>query len=85
MAVLVIAEHHNGLSKSATRLNKVVTAAAKFGGDVDVLVAGKNAAAAAPKPPRSPVSARCCRRRRDAAQADWPKPWKPSCAADGEL
>ena len=50
MAVLVIAEHDNAALSDAT--NKVVTAAAKFGGDVDVLVAGEGAgdvAAAAAK------------------------------------
>src|SRR5436309_1034583 len=45
MTVLVIAEHDNASLKSAT-LN-TVTAAAQCGGDVHVLVAGHNAAAAA--------------------------------------
>jgi electron transfer flavoprotein alpha subunit len=45
MAVLVIAEHDNASIKDAT--NKVVTAAKAMGGDVDVLVAGSNAGAAA--------------------------------------
>lgn len=40
MTVLVIAEHDNGALKSAT-LN-TLAAAAKLGGDVDVLVAGKD-------------------------------------------
>ena len=39
MAILVIAEHDNSNIKDAT--HKVVTAASKMGGDVDVLVAGK--------------------------------------------
>jgi electron transfer flavoprotein alpha subunit len=39
MAVLVIAEHDNASLKDAT--HKTVTAAAKMGGDVDILVAGK--------------------------------------------
>lgn len=47
MAVLVIAEHHHGALSDAT--HKVVTAAIKFGGDVDVLVAGENAGAVAPE------------------------------------
>ena len=47
MAVLVIAEHHHGGLSDAT--HKVVTAASKFGGDVDLLVAGENAAAVAPE------------------------------------
>ena len=47
MAVLVIAEHHHGALSDAT--HKVVTAATKFGGDVDVLVAGENAGAVAPE------------------------------------
>jgi electron transfer flavoprotein alpha subunit len=50
MAVLVIAEHDGASLADAT--NKVVTAAAKFGGDVDILVAGEGAgdvAAAAAK------------------------------------
>ena len=45
MAALVIAEHNNGAIKGAT-LN-TVTAALACGGDVHVLVAGHNAAAAA--------------------------------------
>ena len=45
MAILVIAEHDNASLKSAT-LN-AVTAAAKIGGDIHVLVAGANCAAAA--------------------------------------
>ncbi|HRX75227.1 MAG: electron transfer flavoprotein subunit alpha/FixB family protein [Hyphomonas sp.] len=45
MAVLVIAEHDNAALSDAT--NKVVTAAAKFGGDVDILVAGEGAGAVA--------------------------------------
>ena len=44
MAVLVIAEHDNASLNDAT--HKVVTAAAKFGGDVDILVAGEGAARA---------------------------------------
>lgn len=47
MAVLVIAEHHHGALADAT--HKVVTAAAKFGGDIDVLVAGENAGSVAPE------------------------------------
>jgi electron transfer flavoprotein alpha subunit len=45
MAVLVLAEHSNSALNDATA--KTVTAAAAFGGDVDVLVAGENASAAA--------------------------------------
>ncbi|NWG54092.1 MAG: electron transfer flavoprotein subunit alpha/FixB family protein [Hydrogenophilaceae bacterium] len=45
MAVLVVAEHDNASLKDAT--HKVVSAAQKMGGDVDVLVAGHNAGAAA--------------------------------------
>ncbi|MGD9967775.1 MAG: electron transfer flavoprotein subunit alpha/FixB family protein [Hyphomonadaceae bacterium] len=45
MAVLVVAEHDNTSVKDAT--NKVVTAAKAMSGDVDVLVAGSNAGAAA--------------------------------------
>ncbi|GLR15057.1 electron transfer flavoprotein subunit alpha [Chitinimonas prasina] len=45
MSILVIAEHDNGSLKAAT-LN-TVTAAQKIGGDIHVLVAGHNAAAAA--------------------------------------
>ncbi|MDN0077062.1 FAD-binding protein [Crenobacter sp. SG2303] len=45
MAILVIAEHDNQSLKAGT-LN-TVTAAAKVGGDIHVLVAGQNAAAAA--------------------------------------
>ena len=39
MAILVIAEHDNASLKDAT--HKTVTAAAKMGGEVDILVAGK--------------------------------------------
>jgi len=42
MAVLVIADHDNASLSDAT--HKTVTAAAAFGGDIDVLVAGKGAA-----------------------------------------
>jgi electron transfer flavoprotein alpha subunit len=45
MAVLVIADHSNDALNDAT--HKTVTAAIEFGGDVDVLVAGENAGAAA--------------------------------------
>jgi electron transfer flavoprotein alpha subunit len=45
MAVLVFAAHDNATLKEAT--GKVVAAARAIGGDVDVLVAGHNAAAAA--------------------------------------
>ncbi|MGE0595026.1 MAG: electron transfer flavoprotein subunit alpha/FixB family protein [Hyphomonadaceae bacterium] len=45
MAVLVVAEHDNASLKDAT--NKVVTAAKAMSNDVDVLVAGVNAGAAA--------------------------------------
>ncbi|MFZ4601379.1 MAG: electron transfer flavoprotein subunit alpha/FixB family protein [Caulobacterales bacterium] len=45
MAALVIATHDNASLKEATA--KVVAAAAKLGGDVDVLVAGENAGVAA--------------------------------------
>lgn len=39
MAILVIAEHDNASLKDAT--HKTVSAAAKMGGDIDILVAGK--------------------------------------------
>jgi electron transfer flavoprotein alpha subunit len=45
MAVLVIADHDNASLKDST--NKTVSAAQKLGGDVDVLVAGQDAKAAA--------------------------------------
>lgn len=45
MAVLVIADHTNDALSDST--NKTVTAAAKFGGDIDVMVAGEGAANAA--------------------------------------
>lgn len=45
MAVLVIAEHDNAHLKGAT--NNVVTAAAKIGGDIHVLVTGQNVAGVA--------------------------------------
>ena len=45
MAVLLIAEHDNKQLKDAT--HKALTAAAKLGGDVHVLVAGNNAGGAA--------------------------------------
>jgi electron transfer flavoprotein alpha subunit len=45
MTVLLIAEHDNKSLKDAT--NKALTAAAQMGGDIHVLVAGNNAAAAA--------------------------------------
>ncbi len=45
MAVLVIAEHDNETLNDAT--HKTVTAASKFSGDVDILVAGEGAGGAA--------------------------------------
>ena len=45
MAVLVIADHDNASLREATA--KTVGAALKFGGDVDVVVLGKDAKAAA--------------------------------------
>ncbi|MEM9670571.1 MAG: electron transfer flavoprotein subunit alpha/FixB family protein [Pseudomonadota bacterium] len=45
MAVLVLADHSNDALSDST--NKTVTAAAKFGGEVDVMVAGEGAANAA--------------------------------------
>ncbi len=45
MAVLLIAEHNNATLKDST--HKALTAAAKLGGDVHVLVAGHNAGGAA--------------------------------------
>jgi electron transfer flavoprotein alpha subunit len=45
MAVLLVAEHDNASLKDAT--HKALTAAARMGGDVHVLVAGNNAGAAA--------------------------------------
>ena len=45
MAVLVLAEHSNVALNDATA--KTVAAAQAFGGDIDVLVAGHNAKAAA--------------------------------------
>ena len=45
MAVLVIADHHNESLGDST--HKTVTAAAAIGGDIDILVAGHNAGAAA--------------------------------------
>src|SRR6202453_2056713 len=45
MATLLIAEHDNASVKDST--NKALTAAASLGGEVDVLVAGENAKAAA--------------------------------------
>src|SRR5690606_29366505 len=45
MAVLVIADHDGAAVRETT--HKTVTAAAKLGGDVDILVVGKGAQAAA--------------------------------------
>src|ERR1700723_2689222 len=45
MATLLIAEHDNASVKDST--NKALTAATALGGQVDVLVAGENAKAAA--------------------------------------
>lgn len=45
MTVLVIADHHNAALSDST--HKTVSAAAAIGGDIDILVAGHNASAAA--------------------------------------
>ena len=47
MAVLVIAEHSHGALSDAT--HKVVAAAQKFGGDIDLLVAGESAGSVGPE------------------------------------
>ncbi len=54
MAVLVVAEHDNASVKDAT--NKTVTAALALSSDVDVLVAGQGAGAAASTPKVQPLS-----------------------------
>ena len=45
MAILVVAEHDNKTLNDSTRA--AVTAAAKMGGDIDILVAGSGAGAVA--------------------------------------
>lgn len=45
MAILIIADHEDGVLRDAT--SKTVTAALKIGGDVDILVAGKDVSASA--------------------------------------
>ena len=63
MTALVIAEHDNAKLKSGT--SNAVTAAAKMGGEVHVLVAGQGCAAAA---------ARGREARRRGQGAAWPMP-----------
>ena len=65
MAVLVIADHDNASLKDST--NKTITAALALSGDVDVLVAGKDAKAAA--------DARKC-----SSATGWPSRWRASTA-----
>ena len=64
MTALVLAEHDNQHLNEATA--KTVAAAAKLGGDVHVLVAGKGAAASPRRRRSSPASRRCCSPSRDA-------------------
>jgi hypothetical protein len=69
MAVLLLAEHDNKTLAPATA--KVLDAAAKFGGEVDILIAGENAQAL-PKQPSLPACAGAARRG-PAAQGALPK------------
>ena len=57
MTTLLIAEHDNKSLKDAT--NKALTAAKALGGDVHVLVAGKDCKAAAEAAANSTASPRC--------------------------
>ena len=84
MAVLVIAEHNNSTLKDAT--HKLVTAARAMGADVDVLVAGANAGAAAASRRADCWRAQgVARRRRDAGQANGRADGSADHAADGGL
>jgi electron transfer flavoprotein alpha subunit len=62
MSTLVVAEHDNASLNPAT-LNTVAAAQA-LGGDIDVLVAGADCAAAAAAAQAVPACARCCARQR---------------------
>ena len=73
MATLLIAEHDNASIKDST--NKALTAATALGGEVDVLVAGENAKAAAEPRPSSPASARCCWRTMPPMRMILPSRW----------
>ena len=58
MTTLLLAEHDNKTLKDATA--KALTAAKALGGDVHVLVAGKDCKAQPKPPPSSTASPRCC-------------------------
>ena len=63
MTTLLLAEHDNKSLKDAT--SKALTAAKALGGDVHILVAGKDAKAAADAAAKlDGVSRRCCSRTR---------------------
>ena len=74
MTILVLAEHEGGALKPAT-LN-TVTAAAKIGGDIHVLVAGDGVGAVAGAAARWPVSPRCCAPMRRSTAIIWPSRWR---------
>ena len=77
MAVLVIADHDNAALSDATA--KTVTAAKTFGGDVDVLVAGKGAGdVALRRLLASMACAKCCMPMATLTKSSWRKPWKRS-------
>ena len=71
MAILLIAEHDNATLSDQTA--KALTAAAKIGGDVHVLVAGKGAKAAADAAAKLARRAQgAARRRRRPRRTAWP-------------
>ena len=71
MTTLLLAEHDNKSLKDATA--KALTAAKALGGDVHVLVAGKDCQGGrAMPPPSSTASPRCCSPTRPPTSTSWP-------------
>ena len=75
MTSLVIAEHDNASIRPAT-LN-TVTAASQCGGEVHVLVAGHNAAAAAQAAAQITGVAKVIHVEGDTSPTAWPRTWPP--------
>ena len=74
MAILLIAEHDNATLSDQTA--KALTAALKIGADVDVLVAGKGAKAAADAAAKLPGVRKVLLAEADElANSGWPSRW----------
>jgi electron transfer flavoprotein alpha subunit len=74
MTTLLVAEHDNETLSDQTA--KALTAAKAIGGDVHVLVAGKDAKAAPTRRPSSTVLPRCFSPTTRRSKTGWPSQWR---------